>query len=153
MATAPNSPFLPGTGSMGELSQNSLKLLLMYRSTPLVPYHNNLGIILGRVACCCFCGNTDTEQVEWYNVYHVVALILYVATELTCNRWLRDRFGINSISIVYWMMSDQCLLGCRIWVIPPLPPTLYTPFNPPVQQRQYLYVYMHFLVMVLAGVC
>jgi len=23
MATAPNSPFLPGTGSMGELSQNS----------------------------------------------------------------------------------------------------------------------------------
>ena len=47
------------------------------------------------------------------------------------------------------MMSDWCLLGCRVWVTPPLPPTLYTPFNPPVKQRQYLHVYMHFLVTLL----
>ena len=48
MAKAPNSPTLPGTGSMGELSQNSLKLLLMYGSTPFGTLSQQFGYYFGQ---------------------------------------------------------------------------------------------------------
>ena len=116
MAKAPNSPSLPGTGSMGELSPKLTEVDVRVHPT-LYPITTIWVLFWTEKLAVAFevtqilTKLTDTMFNMW------VALILYVATEteLFCNRWLRDSFGINSISIVYWMMSDLCLLGCRVW--------------------------------------
>ena len=102
MAKAPNSPSLPGTGSMGELSPKLTEVDVRVHPT-LYPITTIWVLFWTEKLAVAFevtqilTKLTDTMFNMW------VALILYVATEteLFCNRWLRDSFGINSISIVY----------------------------------------------------
>ena len=75
----------------------------MYVSTPFVPITTIWVLLWTEKLAVAFAVTQILTKLSdtMFNMW--VALILYVAaeTELFYNRWVRDRFGINSISIVY----------------------------------------------------
>ena len=59
----------------------------------LVSYQNNLVVFRTEKLAVAFVLTQILTKLSAFKTWYI-ALILYVATELTCNRWLRDRFGI-----------------------------------------------------------